>query len=82
MFFFPSQMQRVFIVEHNLASRTYSTSQNEFMDTVKDSHMPNKSTVSRLGSHFYDAGHLHRFASDMTKECINASLNAVDFSNA
>jgi hypothetical protein len=45
-----SQVQRVFIVEHYLASRSYFTCQNGFRDTFPDSPVPNKSTVSRLVS--------------------------------
>jgi hypothetical protein len=51
-----SQMQRVFIVEHYLASRTYLTCQNEFRDTFPDSPVPNKSTISRLVNRFRDTG--------------------------
>jgi hypothetical protein len=51
-----SQVQRVFIVEHYLASRSYLTCQNEFMDTFPDSPVPNKSTISRLVNHFRDTG--------------------------
>jgi hypothetical protein len=43
-----SQVQRVFIAEHYLASRSYLTCQNEFRDTFPDFPVPNKSTVSRL----------------------------------
>jgi hypothetical protein len=51
-----SQVQRVFIVEHHLASRSYSTRQNEFRDTFPDSPAPNKSTLSRLVNHFRETG--------------------------
>jgi hypothetical protein len=51
-----SQVQRVFIVEHYLASRSYLTCQNEFRDTFPDSPVPNKSTVSRLVNRFRDTG--------------------------
>jgi hypothetical protein len=44
------QMQRISIVEHCLASRSYLTCQNEFRDTFPDSRVPNKSTVSRLAN--------------------------------
>jgi hypothetical protein len=47
-----SQVQRVFIVEHYLASRSYLTCQNGFWDTFPDSPVPNKSTVSRLVNRF------------------------------
>jgi hypothetical protein len=51
-----SQVQRVFIVELCLASRSYLTCQNEFRDTFSDSPVPNKSTVSRLVNRFRDTG--------------------------
>jgi transposase len=51
-----SQVQRVFIVEHYLASRSYLTFQNEFRDTFPDFPVPNKSTVSRLVNRFRDTG--------------------------
>jgi transposase len=51
-----SQVQRVFVVEHYLASRSYSTSQNEFSETFPDSPVPNKSTISRLVNRFRDTG--------------------------
>jgi transposase len=51
-----SQVQRVFIVEHYLASRSYLTCQNEFRDTFPDSPVLNKSTVSRLVNRFRDTG--------------------------
>jgi hypothetical protein len=51
-----SQLQRVFIVEHYLASRSYLTSQNEFRDTFPASPVPNKSTISRLLNRFRDTG--------------------------
>jgi hypothetical protein len=51
-----SQVQRVFIDEHYLASRSYLTCQNEFMDTFPDSPVPKKSTVSRLVNCFRGTG--------------------------
>jgi hypothetical protein len=51
-----SQVQRVFIVEHYLASRSYLTCQNEFRDTFPDFPVPNKSTISRLVNRFRDTG--------------------------
>jgi hypothetical protein len=51
-----SQVQRVFIVEHYLASRSLLTCQNEFRDTFPDSPVPNKSTISRLVNRFRDTG--------------------------
>jgi hypothetical protein len=68
-----SQVQRVFIVEHYLASRSYLTWQNEFRDTFPDSPAPNKSTASRLVNSFRDTGTLHRVASDMRKR-VNACI--------
>jgi isocitrate lyase len=49
-----SQVQRLFIVEHYLASRSYLTCQNEFRDTFPDSSVPNKSTIPRLVNRFRD----------------------------
>jgi hypothetical protein len=43
-----SQVQRVFIVEHYLASHSYFTCQNEFRDTFPESPVPNKLTISCL----------------------------------
>jgi hypothetical protein len=45
-----SQVQRVFIVEHYLASRSYFTCPDEFRDTFPDSPVPNKSIIPRLVS--------------------------------
>jgi hypothetical protein len=50
-----SQVQRMLIVEHNLASRSYFTCQNEFRDTFPDSPVPNKS-ISGLVKSFRDTG--------------------------
>jgi hypothetical protein len=61
------QVQQVFIVEHYLASRSYSTCQSEFRDTFPDSSASNKSTVSRLVNRFRDTGTLHQIASNMRK---------------
>jgi hypothetical protein len=41
-----SQVQRVLIVEHFLASRSYLTCQNEFRVIFPDSPVPNKPTIS------------------------------------
>jgi hypothetical protein len=49
-----SQVQRVFVVEHCLASRLYVTCQNEFRDTFPDYPVPNRSTLSRLMNRFRD----------------------------
>jgi hypothetical protein len=51
-----SQVQRVFIVEHYLTSRSYLTCQNDFGDTFPDFPVPNKSTISRLVNRFRDTG--------------------------
>jgi hypothetical protein len=51
-----SQVQRVFIVEHYLASRSYLTCQNEFRDAFPDSPVPNKSIISRLVNRCRDTG--------------------------
>jgi hypothetical protein len=71
MFF--SEVQRVFIVEHYLASRSYLTYQKEFRDTFPDSPVPNKSTISRLVNRFRDTGTLRRVASNMRKR-VNACI--------
>jgi hypothetical protein len=51
-----SQVQRLFIVEHYVASRYCLTCQNEFRDTFSYSSVPNKSTISRLVNRFRDTG--------------------------
>jgi transposase len=51
-----SQVQRLFIIEHYLASRSYFTCQNEFRDTFPDSPLSNKSTIYRLVNRFRDTG--------------------------
>jgi hypothetical protein len=68
-----SQVQRVFIVEHCLTSRSYLTCQNEFRDTFPDSPVPNKSTVYRLVNRFGDTGTPHWVASNMRKR-VNACV--------
>jgi hypothetical protein len=68
-----SQVQRVFIVQHCLVSRSYLTFQNEFKDTFPDSTVPNKSTISRLVNRFRDTGTLHRVASNIKKR-VNACI--------
>jgi hypothetical protein len=67
------QVQRVFIVEHYLASRSYLTCQNEFRDTFPNSPVPDKSTISRLVNRFRDTETLLRVASDMRKR-VNACI--------
>jgi hypothetical protein len=68
-----SQVQRVFIAEHYLASRSYSFCQNEFRDTFSDSPVPNKSTVSHLVNRFQSLQKiLHRVLWDEEKsECMH-----------
>jgi hypothetical protein len=61
-----SQVQRVFIVEHYLASRFY-TCQNEFRDPFPESPVLNRSTISRLVNRFRDTETPHRVASNMRK---------------
>jgi ABC-type transport system involved in Fe-S cluster assembly fused permease/ATPase subunit len=51
-----SQVQGVFIVEHYLASHSNLICQNASRDTFHNSHLPNKSTVSRLVNRFRDTG--------------------------
>jgi hypothetical protein len=60
-----SQVQRVFIVEHYLASRSYLTCQNEFRDTFPYSPVPNKSTAFRLVNRF--------------RHCRNSSLGWIKY---
>jgi hypothetical protein len=64
-----SQVQRVFIVEHYLASRSYLTCQNEFRDTFLDSPVPNKSTVSHLVNRFRHCRDSSRGC--MKRECMH-----------
>jgi hypothetical protein len=72
-----SQAQRVFIVEHYLASRSYLNCQNAFTDIFPDSPVPNKSTVSRLVNRFSDTGSMQdrnrSVASNMRKR-VNACI--------
>jgi hypothetical protein len=68
-----SQVQRAFIAEHYLASRSFLTCQNEFRDTFPDSPVPNKSTISRLVNRYSGTGTLYRVASDMRKK-VNACI--------
>jgi hypothetical protein len=76
-----SQVQRMFVVEHYLASRSYLTYQNEFRDTFPDLlYQTNRQylvwwTVSVTQELFTG---LHQ---TWGKEWIHASLNAVDISN-
>jgi transposase len=77
-----SRVQRVFIVEHYLASRSYLTCQNEFKDTFPDSPVPNKSTVSRLVNRFRDTGSVQdRNRSGRASVLSDDSFDAVDVSN-
>jgi transposase len=85
-----SQVQRVFIVEHYLASPSYLTCQNEFRNTFPFSPVASKSTISRLMNRFSDTGSVqdrNRSGRPSVLSCIkheekSASLNAVDISNA
>jgi hypothetical protein len=51
-----SQVQRVFIVEHYLESRSYLTFQNQWRDILPNSPVPNNSTLSLLVNRFRDTG--------------------------
>jgi hypothetical protein len=51
-----SQLQRIFIVKHYLASRSYLTCQNELRAAFPDTPVPNKSIVSRLVNCFSVTG--------------------------
>jgi hypothetical protein len=68
-----SQVQRMFIVEHHLASRSYLTSQNEFRDTFPSSPVPNKFTVSRLVNRFRETENVIRH-----EERVNACITKRD----
>jgi Fe2+ or Zn2+ uptake regulation protein len=68
-----SQVQRVFIVEHYLASHSYLTCQNELLDTFSDSPVSNKPTISRLVNRFRDTGTLHRVAWN-TRKRVNSCI--------
>jgi transposase len=73
-----SQVQRVFIVEHYLASRSYLTCQSEFRDTFLDSPVPSKSTISRLVNRFRDTGSVQdRNRSGRTLVLIEDSLDDI-----
>jgi hypothetical protein len=77
-----SKVQRVFIVEHYLATRSYLTCQTEFRDTFPDSPVPNKSKTSRLVNRFRSLQKLFTgLHQTCGKEWMHASLNAVDISN-
>jgi hypothetical protein len=77
-----SQVQRVFIFEHYLASRSYLTCQNQFRDTFPDSPAPDKSTVSRQVNRFRDTGSVQdRNRSGRPSVLSDDSLDAVDISN-
>jgi hypothetical protein len=75
-----SQVQRMFIVERYLVSRSCLNYHNEFRDTFPDFPVPNKSTISLLVKRFRDTRTLYRVVSNVRKR-VNASLNAVDISN-
>jgi hypothetical protein len=61
-----SKVQRVFIVEHYLASRSYLTCPNEFTDTFADSSMPKKLKISVLVNRFLHKRTLRQVASNTT----------------
>jgi hypothetical protein len=79
--FFFSLVQRVFIAENYVASRSHLIWKSEFRVTFPDFSLPNKSTVSRRVNSFRETVTLHRFASDVRKKSMQALLNAVDNSN-
>jgi hypothetical protein len=62
-----SQVQRVFIVEHYLASRSCSTHQNEFKDTFPDSPVPN---IRRIEQNTHRAVHFKRHCRNSLPGCI------------
>jgi hypothetical protein len=68
-----SQVQRVFIVEHYLASRSCLICQNVFRDTFPKSLVPNKYKISNLVNRFCDTGTFHRVALNMRKR-VNACI--------
>jgi hypothetical protein len=76
-----SQVQRVFIVEHYLASRSNFTFQNGFRDTFPDSPVPNKSKIPRRLTVSVTQELFTRLHQTWGKEWMHASLNAVDISN-
>jgi hypothetical protein len=70
------QVQRVFIVEHCLASRSYLTCLNVFRNTFFDSLVSNNSTVSRLVNRFRDTGSVKdRKGSDRNSVFSDVSLD-------
>jgi hypothetical protein len=69
-----SQVQKVFIVEHYLASRSYLTCQNGFRDTFPDSSAPNRFTIYRLVNCFRDRGTHHRVAWNMRKSVKSSTV--------
>jgi hypothetical protein len=76
-----SQVQRLFIVEHYLASRSYLTCQNEFRDTFPDSPVPNKSKIMSYAFQMSPQKLFTGLHQTWGKEWMHASLNAVDISN-
>jgi hypothetical protein len=58
-----SQVQRVFIVEHYLESRSYLTCQSVLWDTFPDSPVPKKLTIARMVNRFRGTGTVHQIAS-------------------
>jgi hypothetical protein len=77
-----SQVQPFFVVEQQqLASRSYFTWQNGTRDTLPDSLVPNKLTVSHLVNRFHVTKCVQdRKCSGGPSVLMHASLNAVDIS--
>jgi hypothetical protein len=63
-----SQVQRVLIVEHYLASYSYLAYKNKLRDTFSDFPVPSTSTLSRLLNCFQSLQKIHRLASYMRKK--------------
>jgi hypothetical protein len=53
---FFSQDQRVFIIEHYFSTRSYAECGNAFINSFRDSVVPNKSTIQRLVERFRETG--------------------------
>jgi hypothetical protein len=63
-YFFFSQDQHVFILEHYFSTRSYADCQNAFRNYFPDSLVPNKSTIQRLVERFRETasiGEKHRY---------------------
>jgi hypothetical protein len=73
-------MQRVFIVEHCLASRSYLTGQKEFRDTFPDCAAPQKFDSISSGELFRGTETVYRIVSNMRIfQTINVILFLVSF---